>query len=499
MLHRTSSRDRGFLSAAALVLFAAVFVSGPIRAEDSDQNSVSSHAAVINKTVKGILLPSDVGGDHASVHMVSIPDGTVLFDHNADRLKNPASNAKIVTAYAALRLLGPEFRFRTALYGKVDGAAVTGPLYLKGYADPTLDYDAVAGLVLSLKRRGIRRIEGGVVVDDAYFDEEVLPYAYDQQPKEDSPFRAPVGAVSVDANSIKVYVRPGSQPGAPIRVETSAPGYAVVENEAVTSAAGGIALKMSSMAFEDRTKLRLRGTFPLGTSRAVYAKRIDDPGLFAGYVLNDILKKMGIHTSGRVKKGRVARGAGLLASRDSQPLSSVLWSVGKMSNNFYAETVLKTMGAEIKGAPGTWEKGIKCVQGVLEDIGIKAGAYEYRNGSGLFDANAFSAEQLTAVLSAAFRDVTVQPEFLMQLATGGVDGTIKSRYRKEVTKRHVRAKTGTLRDVSALSGYILDDNGGGVAFSILIDGIEGKVYRARKLQEEIVTSVADIMRDESNK
>jgi len=165
-----------------------------------------------------------------------------------------------------------------------------------------------------------------------------------------------------------------------------------------------------------------------------------------------------------------------------------------MSNNFVTEMVLKTMGAQVDDGPGTWEKAVAQVQDTLAKWGIEPETYTYRNGSGLFDANRFSARQFVTVLSNAYRDNTISPEFLAQLATGGVDGTIRSRYQGKSARRHVRAKTGTLNAVSALTGFVFEQDGPRViAFSILVNKVDGYVSASRAYQEKIVTQIADYL------
>jgi D-alanyl-D-alanine carboxypeptidase/D-alanyl-D-alanine-endopeptidase (penicillin-binding protein 4) len=131
---------------------------------------------------------------------------------------------------------------------------------------------------------------------------------------------------------------------------------------------------------------------------------------------------------------------------------------------------------------------------VLTAWGLAKDSYTYRNGSGLFDANRFSARQLTQVSVAAYTDAAIRPEFLSQLATGGVDGTIQSRFAKAHTRRYVRAKTGTLNDVSALTGFVFDPNGNHpIAFSIILNNASGYISAARAFQEKLVTAIADFL------
>ena len=440
------------------------------------------------------LAGKGVGNAVVGVTIADVNTGQVIYSRNADSLLNPASNAKIVTAACALKVLGPEFRFDTSLHGKRDGVAIRGSLYIKGHADPTLSTEDLWEMSMKLRAAGIHRVEGGIVVDDTYFDSQNLPFAFDQQPNEDNKFRTPVGAVSLNHNALAIDIQPAASGMAKAKVVLDPPGYAILINDTLTVGKGAHNPKISSTTFENRTRVRVWGQIPLGARLTTYYRRIDNPSLFSGYGLKGVLERVGISVGGDVKMGTLPSGTPLLASHRSLPLSSVLWETGKMSNNFVTETILKTMGAEASKDAGTWEKAVGEVERVMAGWGIPAGSYVYRNGSGLFDADKISTSQLVKVLRSVYLNSEIRPEFLAQLATGGVDGTIASRYKRASAKRHVRAKTGTLSDVSALSGYVLDKGGQHpIAFSILVNKAPGYVSAARRYQEEIVTAIANFL------
>lgn len=443
------------------------------------------------KTSLSGLASKTPGKSVVGVSIIDVLSGETIFAYNADKALNPASNAKIVTAAAALKILGPEYKFQTELYGKPSSRNVQGALYLKGYADPSLKTADLWALAKELKADGVRRISGGIIVDDSYFDEDNLPFAYSDQPNEDNKFRTPVGAVSINHNALGIQIRPGTTAMAKANVNMDPPGYAIVANDSLTTVTGAYNPKISATGHEDRTKVRVWGQIPLSSGAAWYYRRIDNPSLFTGYALKGVLKELGISVGGDVKTGSIPSGTPLIARHSSQALSSVLWDTGKMSNNFVTEMILKTIGAQTTSGPSTWEASTSAVKKLLSKWGLAKGSYKYRNGSGLFSANEFSADHFCQVLRNAYLDATIRPEFLAQLATGGADGTIRSRYHAKFAKRYVRAKTGTLESVSALSGYVFDIKGQRpIAFSILVNNASGYVAAARKYQEEIVTAIA---------
>jgi D-alanyl-D-alanine carboxypeptidase/D-alanyl-D-alanine-endopeptidase (penicillin-binding protein 4) len=438
-----------------------------------------------------ILAGADLGGATIGVAVVDVETGEVLFESGSDQQLNPASNAKIVTAAAALAILGPEFRYHTALYGETDAAAIDGALYLRGGGDPTLTTPDLWGLATELRRRGVRTIRGDLVVDASYFDRQFEPPAFDQQPGERADFRAPVGGVSVNGNVVAVHVRPAGSPGRPGIVTADPEGYLELVNDTVTVETGAPSIRLSTRPGGSGTRARIWGSLPLGDRGTRQRSRIDNPSLFAGAALREALASLGIGLRGTVREGAMSRAVPLLADRRSEPLSSILRLLGKNSDNFVAETVLKTIGAEA-ARPGTWDRSRQGVARYLESVGIPTGSYTLVNGSGLFDANRFSPRQLVTILTAAWRDQTIRAEFVAQLATGGVDGTLQQRFREPPAFRHVRAKTGTLSDVTALSGYVLAPPGRHtVAFSIIINGGRGRLGEGREIQDELVEAMAE--------
>jgi D-alanyl-D-alanine carboxypeptidase/D-alanyl-D-alanine-endopeptidase (penicillin-binding protein 4) len=440
------------------------------------------------------LAASPPGKAKVGILVRDVMTGKDVFTLNAQERLNPASNAKIVTAACALKVLGPEFRFHTFVHGKVEDGVVRGAVVLKGGADPLLTTSDLREMARTLRNMGIRRVEGGVVVDDTYFDAQNLPYAFDQQPDEAASFRAPVGAASLNFNTLSVTIGPGHAPMSPAKVSIEPAGYADITNETVTMADGANTPRVALSAEDSRAKMRVWGQVPLGSRPTTYTRRIDNPTLLTGYGFKAALEESGVDVNGGVQPGTVTLGLPRLAEHASAPLSEVLWEAGKMSNNFVTETLLKTMGAETGKGPGTWQGGLGAASKVLEGWGLAPGSYTYRNGSGLFDANRFSAEQLVKVLVGAYLDPTIAPEFLSQLAIGGVDGTIRERYTQPPAKRHVRAKTGTLDDVSTLTGFVFDAQGRRpMAFAILVNNAEGYVSSARTYQEKIVTAIAQAL------
>jgi D-alanyl-D-alanine carboxypeptidase/D-alanyl-D-alanine-endopeptidase (penicillin-binding protein 4) len=460
----------------------------PAAAGGVASTSTPSPAPELEAAVRAIAGDRALAGGSVGVAIVDVDSGRMLAAVNEHLPLNPASNAKLYTAAAALAILHGEHRYETVLSGKLEGDAVVGPLGLRGYGDPSLTTSDLSAMVQELKQYGVKRV-GDVVVDQRFFDEQTTPPAFDQQPNEWAAFRAPVSAVALDENCVTMTVRPSS-PGGAARVDFEPPGFVDVEGGVRTSeAAGADTVELALAASGARMSAKVSGTVGSDSRIVRYTRRAEDPRLLAGYALKALLEGADVKVSGEVKLG--AASPHVIAKHASAPLSSLLYSLGKQSDNFYAEMVFKSLGGEGKARPASSGDAAEVVTRWLERIGASDQGVVIKNGSGLFDANRVTAHGTVQLLRWAWRDPAVQPEYVAQLAIGGVDGTLHRRFKGELTKRHVRAKTGTLDDVIALSGYLLRDGGKGpIAFSILFNHVGGKQDGARHAADRLVDVVA---------
>jgi len=223
----------------------------------------------------------------------------------------------------------------------------------------------------------------------------------------------------------------------------------------------------------------------LGSEPRVVQRRVVTPETYFAQTFKQILSKRGITIDKPVRIESAPKdGVRVLAMHESPNLAVVVHELGKRSSNFAAEQLIRTIGAETLGRPGTWQKGLDSVARYLESAGIPRGTYVMKNGSGLYDSNRFSAEQIAMVLRAAMRDFRIASEFLASLAVGGADGTLAHRMAGSASERYVRAKTGTLANVSCLSGLVGAPGSKPLIFSILINDVPSPLA-ARAVQDRI--------------
>ena len=204
-----------------------------------------------------------------------------------------------------------------------------------------------------------------------------------------------------------------------------------------------------------------------------------------GHLLKKMLMEKGVHLEGKIVSGTVPSDAHSVAKHLSPPLADLLKLMNKPSDNWIAELVFKTMGAEVMGEPGTWKKGREVVTGFLKEIVDEPPAHRFVDGSGLSRYNLLNAELLTRLLVYMYHNFELMPEFLSSLPIAGVDGTLKNRMQGMYAEKTLRAKTGTLSGVSALAGYTVTADDEVFAFGILISHYIGPATSARRIQDKI--------------
>jgi D-alanyl-D-alanine carboxypeptidase/D-alanyl-D-alanine-endopeptidase (penicillin-binding protein 4) len=415
-------------------------------------------------------------GTEVGISVRALDSGATVFELGGDAPLNPASNHKLVTAVAALELLGADYRFSTRAL--VDGDA----LVLVGEGDPSLQPADLAALAREIAAQSdlpaIRRI----VVDDSAFSDERFGPGYDA----DGPgysYLAPSSALSVHWNTIAISVTP-TERGAPVEVAIDPPcAHVDVVVEATTGR--GPALTVETQPVGDRTRVVVRGTLSRRDGVAQIRRRIADPALFAGSVLARALADLGLPEP-EVVRGRASEGATAIALHLSPPLPEVLHSALKYSNNFTTEQILRTLGHRLTGAPGDWENGREAIARFWGAIGRDPAELVFENAAGYSRRGRLSARALVELLQFALSRGEAAT-LLPALAVAGKDGTLRDRLH-DVAGR-VLAKTGSLAGTSALTGVIVDDAGTPrLGFSILLNGAVDRRSGAR-LQDRLVRAL----------
>jgi len=451
--------------------------------------------------IAALVADPRLGGARVGLLAVDLGSGRIVAQHEADRPLLVASTAKLITAAAALELLGGHFRLRTEVFAggpaPLRGGVLAGDLYLKGQGDPSLDDADLWRLARRLRELGLRRVRGALVLDESYFVGPRLPPLYETRDT-DAFYRPATGALSLHDNVVTIGVRP-SVVGQPVIVTLIPPSaYLRLDNSALTVAPPQrSALNLSTEAVGDRTIVQVRGTLRAGAATVWDRRRIEDPGLFVGLTFRELLEREGIRFGRRgLRRQALPPQARRLLSHRSEPLAELIRRMNKQSSNVIAEQLVRVLGAEATGAPGSWAAGLAVLERWLASVGLRPGSYQLKNGSGLYEAAVFTPRQIVAVLTRSWRDFRCGPELVTSLSVAGADGTLAQRFVGSDAARYLRAKTGTLAEVVALSGYGgLASGGAAIAFSIIFNGLPlDRVRAARRVADALAQALLDAQR-----
>jgi D-alanyl-D-alanine carboxypeptidase/D-alanyl-D-alanine-endopeptidase (penicillin-binding protein 4) len=483
------------------VLVVALFVTSGLALAEDDETMVDPAIVNFRNAVDTILSQSCPNGLRAGAKFYSLDRQQVIYSRNSDSLFTPASNMKMFTSAMALKKVGPDYRFHTRLYavGRIEGTVLKGDLYIKGFGDPSLVTEQMWILVNELKNLPITKIEGNIIADNSYFDGQGRLKSWSSY-KGPEAYLAPMGALSFNFNTVTVYVEPGKSVGGRPRVVVDPNiDYLRIRNKAVTTGNKRSRRKLIVNRLERKgyDEIIVKGRLPKNVARKRFFLNVTDPQRYTASAFKRFLNQAGVQVTGKVKRGLVPKGATLVVDHESPPLGRILRGLNKFSNNFIAEQILRTLGAQFMGEPGTTENGVLLLQEYMRELGYTPDQYRMVDGSGLSKTNLVTPDQVIALLEDAHSDLSIFPEFISALGVMGLDGSVIDRMRHQKEAQKIRVKTGTLNHVSALSGYFQSQDGERFAFSILLNDVRCSNGKATKLEDEIMEIALKFQREET--
>jgi len=461
----------------------------------------------VGDSVEQVLARKPLVGARVALAVADADTGERLFGQRLDEPLAPASNLKLLTTSAAICRLGPDYLFVTRLLGSAlpgpDGV-LAGDLVLLGGGDPCLREDVLAGeaqrdaaamLADLLVARGVRRVEGALVLDDGFLDREWLSPHW-QQDDLDSDYAAPVSALSIHGNCLSVLVDgSGGGPAPVVRLGTVTEGFAIRNEVKWSSAADTFVVGVARPG--EAGEVRVTGSMSRGLGEHVLRVPVIDGALFFGRCLKARLEERGVSVRDGLQReagaGRSLPGAVELVRYES-PLAMAVLLANKESDNSISDHLLKVLGAEVL-QDGSFAGGGRAVAGVLQDVaGTSTAGLVMTDGSGLGRPNRVTAHQMVDMLVAMNR---AEPEsrdlFLRTLPVSGLDGTLRERLTRPPYLGAVRAKTGYILGVSALSGFVHTRSGRVLAFSILINDVPPAYgnLTMKGIQDDICRALVD--------
>lgn len=492
---------------ACLLLVAAAAPRGPRRlaAQDRPEGPLAGRIAPL---LEGRPWRSATWG----ALIVSLTRRDTLFAWHAERLFLPASNAKLFTTAAALHYLGPEFRFVTVLYasGPVTNGTLYGDLVLYGTGDPTFGPDtaALAPFADSVVRAGIRHVNGDVVGDASFLGAELAGPGWTPD-NLDEWYAAPPSALGAAANRVRITVEPGLRAGDTASVTVDPPNDYYAVTGAVLTGRRRSRTRVEVRQGPQDGAVALSGVIsPLRRSWSTYLV-VRQPAVFAAGLLKSLLAARGVTIAGttrgvtdgapararqllalaRGQRGELFEGA--LAARSSPTLGELVTTINHRSDNLSAELVFRSVGRMVGGA-GTFASGAQAVaQFLRRDVGIPESSVVVSDGSGLSFLNEATPGALVRLLTYE-RTMAAEGRLFWESLPLAGEG-LTERMAETPAAGRLRAKTGTLKEVSALSGYVSAEGGEELAFSVIVNHAPS-IARARQVQDRIGAMLAEFSR-----
>lgn len=408
--------------------------------------------------------------DRVALVVQGLDDDVPRLSHQAGAALNPASVMKLVTSFAALQQLGPNYTWTTEIWadGMLKDGVLDGDLIVRGNGDPSLTLERMWLLQRELRARGTKAIRGGLVLDASRFElPAVDPGAFDGEPF--APYNAPAGALVANFNAIALRLKPDDV-GVALVPDVALPGVTLTSKLALVDTAqcnGWRGTLTPGFADAAKTELVVEGRYPRACGEQAWPLALFAPAATFDFLFRGLWAESGGSLDGPTRAGLAPETPPLLRF-ESEPLADALRRLNKYSNNLMAKNLFLTLGAEAYGGPATPEKGARAVRDVLIRQGIATDKLVLENGSGLSRIERVSASLLNQLLRAAWRSPWFS-EFESTLPVAALDGTLRTRFNGSPATGYAHLKTGTLRDVNALAGIVLTAKGRRVAFVMLVN------------------------------
>jgi len=433
-------------------------------------------AQALPAVVAGAMRAAAIAEHEYGVMVVPLDGGPALVSHHAQSAFNPASTMKLVTTYAALSLLGADYRWTTAilLRGRIDGDVLVGDLVLRGGGDPKLVIEDMTELVARLRATGLREIRGDLVIDDSLYEVgETASDGFDVDPSQ--PYGVRPHAALMNFKATKFMVRPGAN-GVEIVLDPPLAGVPVVNQVKLVRGPcrfGAPGLEIRDSGPEERPVIRVAGAYSSGcgaqsTMAAVLNHRQFIHGFFGA-----AWQQAGGAWAGRtvVERGVAASLPAMVKWTSPRTMADVVSDINKFSNNVMARQVMlqTSIDPQAPRQPATVEQARRVVVGWLERRGLRSPELVIDNGSGLSRQERIAPVALARLLVDASRSDQAAA-FVESLPVVGVDGTMRHRLRNDPVAGRAWIKTGSLNGVRSIAGYVDAASGRRYAVVMLING-----------------------------
>ncbi|MFI0398196.1 MAG: D-alanyl-D-alanine carboxypeptidase/D-alanyl-D-alanine-endopeptidase [Thiolinea sp.] len=476
------SRQRGLVIVLGLILSTVLSYPAVWAAEEDEplSTSVEESSPLINRMppqpaeqtvlrhqqpaglpeeLLNFMQEKNIPADEVSVYVRDVSADAPLIQHEAEVARNPASTMKLLTTWAAVKTLGPAWTWDTQVWtrGEIRDGVLHGDLILKGYGDPFLVYEAFWQLVHDIRLKGLQEITGDIIIDNSFFALPVIdPAAFDGE--RERVYNAPPSALMFNFQATRLLFEPDMAASKVNVIAFPKPKTAL--NDHLQFVAGECSRRKHKPHVESQSDgtIKVSGPYVGNCGSQLETLVLSTPEEHAFNAFRDFWQMLGGKFEGGLQTGQVKAGDRQYYVHTSMPLAEQIRLINKWSNNVMTRQVMLTVGAKMFDVPATLDKGRLAVLKVLTDQGVSTQGLVIENGSGLSRNERVSARQFGELLQAIWRD-PYMPEMLNSLPLLGEDGTLARRFRHSELKGRTRLKTGTLRDVSAIAGYMLTRSG----------------------------------------
>ncbi len=454
----------------------------------------STTAQNLQEQMQQILNSTLTNPDEYGIAIFSTNQNKFLFESNSEAMLLPASTTKLYTTSTAILFLDDEYTVNTEILtddiNLIDNS-IDGNIFFKGYGDPTFTISNLQKMVNEIKSQGVKRINGNIIVDDSFFDEILFREEWIEDENLNVPLPA-ICATTIDKNSITLSVKGSSRTNRkPIVSYSTNLDYFTITNSAKTTGRR-TRLGTSVQQKNDGEKITLTGTIPRNRSATIKVQ-IKNPPLFVGHLLRDLLLKNGIEFKGKILTQSSPELLNLLASNQT-PLISLISEINKKSDNFFAEHLFKIIGANYTEGPGGAFDASQAIFTFLKSANLYEDEMSIVDGSGISRNNQFSAKALVRLLTYIYFTKNDFLPFYNSMSIAGVDGTMANRLIGTSAANNCRAKTGTLRGVTATAGYVRSKNNDLIIFSMNFNSLR----RSSDFYRDTMDKIIDLLAESAN-
>ena len=446
------------------------------------------------------------------IKVVSLNSGKTIYERNAESYYMPASNMKSFTVAAAIDKLSPTFRFVTSVYANSrpdSNGTIQGDLIIYGRGDPSISmgfndgdyYKGIDALADKIIQSGVKRIDGNIIGDETYFKTKPTPYGWEWDDLQWY-YGAEVSSLTINDNAVELKISPSSVgSSAIVNVFPNNRQFRIINRTITVSAGEKREIRVKKRLGQNI--LEVSGKIPENYKGYKGFIAVSRPARLFVEILKQRLQLKGVTVRGRTRAISLEERSGIklpienlteITNLKSPPLSVIAAKTMKPSQNLYTELILRALGEEagdkIDLEKTSLNKGVEVVQSFLQRAGIASDSVRQHDGSGLSRHNLITPNS-SVKLYTFMNQNRYAVAWRNSLTVGGIDGTLERRFVGTSSLANVRGKTGTLNQVSALTGYVRSKSGEQFVFSILINNVPGSSRLRNAIIDKIVVSLSD--------